>query len=68
MPPPKPPVWGHFLVDEKQNGSHVCVHCCGCIENEQPVTDLVELDDDGKPKLSSQSWVIESRRHTFRTT
>jgi hypothetical protein len=63
MPPPKAPIWGHFLTGEKQNGSHVRAHCCGCIEKERPVGDVVELDDDGKPKLSSQSWVIEGKYH-----
>ncbi|KAF8883353.1 hypothetical protein CPB84DRAFT_1850995 [Gymnopilus junonius] len=60
MPPPKAPIWGHFLTGGKQNGSHSHAHCRGCIEKERPVGDEIELDDDGKPKLSSQSWVIEA--------
>jgi len=59
MPPSKGPIWGHFLSGEKQNESHIRAHCRGCIENERPDGDIVELDDEGKPKLLSQSWVIE---------
>ena len=59
MPPSKGPIWSHFLSGEKQNGSHIRAHCRGCIEKERPDGDIVELDDEGKPKLLSQSWVIE---------
>ena len=63
MPPPKAPISDHFLSGKKQNGSHVRAHCRGCIEKEWPDGDMVELDADGKPKLSSQSWVIEGTYH-----
>ncbi|KAF8164788.1 ribonuclease H-like domain-containing protein [Crassisporium funariophilum] len=60
MPPPKASIWDHFLAGKKQNQSHVRAHCQGCIEKERPAEEVVELDDDGKPKLLSQSWVIEA--------
>ena len=40
MPPSKGPIWDHFLPGEKQNGSHICAHCHGCIEKEQPDEDI----------------------------
>ena len=56
----KGPIWDHFLSGEKQNGSHICAHCCGCIEKEQPDGDILELDDEGKTQLS-QSWIVEGK-------
>ena len=61
MPPAKDPIWKHFLTGERQNKSHVRAHCRGCIEKERPENEAIELDDDGRPKLSSQSWVIEGK-------
>ena len=61
MPPAKDPIWKHFLTGERQNKSHIWVHCCGCIEKECLENKAIELDNDGKPKLSSQSWVIEGK-------
>ena len=61
MPPSKGPIWNHFLSGEKQNGSHLRAHCRGCIEKERPDGDIVELDDEGKPKLLTQLWVIEGK-------
>ncbi|KAF8233794.1 hypothetical protein L208DRAFT_1377167 [Tricholoma matsutake] len=60
MPPSKGPIWDHFLTGEKQNGSHVCAHCRSCIEKQCPDGEITELDDDGKPKLMSESWVVEA--------
>ncbi|RDB15234.1 hypothetical protein Hypma_004745, partial [Hypsizygus marmoreus] len=60
MPPTKGPIWTHFLTGEKQNGSHVRAHCIGCIEKHRPDGEVVELDDAGNPKLSSESWVVEA--------
>ena len=59
MPPPKGPIWNHFLPGAKQNGSHLRAHCHGCIEKKRPIGAAIELDDDGSPKLSGESWVIE---------
>jgi hypothetical protein len=58
MPPTKGILWNYFLAGEKQNGSHIRAHCRGCIEKERPPGETVELDEDGNPKLSSESWVI----------
>ncbi len=63
MPPPKGPIWNHFLPGEKQNGSHLCAHCHGCIEKKQPADVAIDLDDKGNPKLSAESWVIEGGYH-----
>ncbi|RDB26063.1 hypothetical protein Hypma_006484 [Hypsizygus marmoreus] len=60
MPPERNPIWDHFLTGEKQNQSHARAHCRGCIEKHRPDGAIVELDDSGKPKLSSESWVIEA--------
>ncbi|GLB45578.1 putative protein of unknown function (DUF 659) [Lyophyllum shimeji] len=60
MPPAKGPIWDHFLAGEKQNGSHIRAHCRGCIEKHRPDGAVVELDDEGSPKLSSESWVAEA--------
>jgi hypothetical protein len=59
MPPTKGILWNYFLAGEKQNGSHIRAHCRGCIEKSRPPGEIVELDDDGNPKLSSESWVVE---------
>jgi hypothetical protein len=64
MPPGKGPIWEHFLSGEKQNGSHVHTHCRGCIEKERPNRDIAELDDEGRIKLLSQSWVIEGKYYS----
>ncbi|KAF8871225.1 hypothetical protein CPB84DRAFT_1967825 [Gymnopilus junonius] len=56
----KGPLWNHFVEGAKQNGSHQRAHCRGCIEAERPDGAAIELDDDGKPKLSMESWVIEA--------
>jgi len=63
MPPPKGPIWNHFLPGKKQNGSHLCVHCCGCIEKKRLADVAIDLDDKGNPKLSAESWVIEGGYH-----
>ena len=68
MPPPKGPIWNHFLPGEKQNGSHLCAHCRGCIEKKWladvgPHHVAIDLDDEGNPKLSAESWVIEGGYH-----
>lgn len=68
MPPAKSPLWDHFLSGKKQNGSHVCAHCRGCIEKERPNGDIAELDDEGKITLSlSQSWVTEGKYYIVDT-
>lgn len=59
MPPTKGALWNYFLVGTKQNGSHVRAHCLGCLEKERPAGTTLELDDNGNPKLTSESWVIE---------
>ena len=64
MPPPKGPIWNNFLPGAKQNGSHLHAHCHGCIEKECPIGAAIELDGDGSPKLSGESWVIEGESHT----
>jgi hypothetical protein len=58
MPPTKGILWNYFLAGEKQNGSHIWAHCRGCIEKERPSGENVELDDEGNPMLSSESWVV----------
>jgi hypothetical protein len=63
MPPPKGPIWNHFLPGVKQNGSHLRAHCHGCIEKKCPIGAAIELDDDRSPKLSGESWVIEGESH-----
>ena len=63
MPPTKGPLWDHFVPGAKQNGSHIRAHCRGCIEKKQPAEDLMELDDNGNPKISSESWVVEGKYH-----
>ena len=65
MPSQKGPIWDHFLSGEKQNGSHTHAHWHGCIEKERPDGDTVELDDEGKPKLLAQSWVIKGNFHSL---
>ena len=40
---------------------HVHAHCHSCIEKEWPDGDIVELNDEGKTRLLSQSWVIEGK-------
>ncbi|KAF8151389.1 hypothetical protein B0H34DRAFT_665164 [Crassisporium funariophilum] len=61
MPPPKGPIWSHFLPGVKQNGSHLCAHCGSCIEKERPMGAALDLDNDGNPKLSGESWVIDGK-------
>jgi len=63
MPPPKGPIWNHFLPGEKQNGSHLRAHCRGCIEKKRLADVAIALDDEGNPKLSTESWVIEGGYH-----
>ncbi|KAF8964926.1 ribonuclease H-like domain-containing protein [Flammula alnicola] len=60
MPPTKNPIWDHFLASEKQNAAHIRAHCRGCIEKCRPAGSIVELDDEGNSKLSSESWVVEA--------
>ncbi|KAF8886255.1 ribonuclease H-like domain-containing protein [Gymnopilus junonius] len=62
----KGPLWNHFIKGAKQNGSHQRAHCRGCIEAERPDGAAIELDDDGKPKLSMESWVIEGKSRLTR--
>ena len=59
MPATKGPIWEYFLAGEKQNGSHLRAHCCGCVEKHRPDGAIIELDDEGNTKLSSVSWVVE---------
>ncbi|KAF8151367.1 hypothetical protein B0H34DRAFT_678015 [Crassisporium funariophilum] len=61
MPPPKGPIWSHFLPGVKQNGSHLCAYCHSCIEKERPMGAALDLDNDGSPKLSGESWVIDGK-------
>ena len=63
MPPSKGILWNYFLAGNKQNGSHIRAHCRGCIEKKRPVGETVELDDDGNPKLSLESWVLAGKYH-----
>ncbi|KAK1234447.1 hypothetical protein PQX77_002351 [Marasmius sp. AFHP31] len=49
-----------FIKGEKQNTSHTIAYCCGCIEARRPSDAAIELDDDGKPILAAQSWVVEA--------
>jgi len=63
MPPSKSPIWNYFLSGAKQNASHIRAHCRGCIEKARPAGEAVELDDEGNPKLSSESWVIEGKSY-----
>ncbi|TFK73763.1 hypothetical protein BDN72DRAFT_834384 [Pluteus cervinus] len=63
MPPPKGPLWDHFLTGSKQNNSHVRAHCRSCIEKQRPEGTTIELDDNGNTKLmSSQSWVLDAMK------
>ncbi len=62
MPPSKSPIWNYFLPGAKQNASHIRAHCHGCIEKAHPAGEAVELDDEGNPKLSSESWVIDGKQ------
>jgi hypothetical protein len=50
------------LSGAKQNGSHVRAHCHGCIEKQRPEGETIELDSNGTPVLSSQSWVIAGKQ------
>ena len=43
MPPAKDPIWKHFLTGERQNKSHIRVHCRGCIEKERLENEAIEL-------------------------
>jgi hypothetical protein len=63
MPPTKGILWNYFLNGEKQNVSHIWVHCRGCIENTHPLGEVVELDNDGNPRISSESWVVAGQNH-----
>ena len=54
IPPPKNPIWNHFVPGIKQNGSHIHAHCRGCIEMACLPGLVVELDDAGNPNLSSE--------------
>jgi hypothetical protein len=63
MPPTKDILWNYFLNGEKQNVSHIRAHCCGCIENACPPGEVVELDDDGNPRISSESWVVAGQNY-----
>ncbi|KAG6908652.1 hypothetical protein DXG01_003745 [Tephrocybe rancida] len=65
MPPPKGPIWEYFIAGDKQNESHVHAHCRGCIEKCFPDGEVVELDDMGKPTLSSESWVKQGPHLPF---
>ncbi|TFK58634.1 hypothetical protein BDN72DRAFT_781827 [Pluteus cervinus] len=60
MPPAKGALWEFFLAGSKQNGSHVCAHCLGCLETKRPAGSTIDLDDEGNPKLTSESWVIDA--------
>ena len=64
MPPPKGPIWNHFLPDAKQNGSHLRAHCRGCIKKKCPIGGDIELDADGNLKLSGELWVAKSESNT----
>ena len=59
MPAEKKPIWKFFLPGNKQNGSHQRAHCRGCIEAKHPEGDPIQLDEDGKVDLASESWVIQ---------
>jgi hypothetical protein len=63
MPPSKGILWNYFLAGEKQNGSHMRAHCRGCIEKERPPGEPVELDEEGNPTLTSESWVVAGYYH-----
>jgi len=65
MPPSKGILWNYFLTSEKQNRSHVQAHCHGCIETRHPPGEVVELDEDGNPKILSESWVIAGQYHLY---
>ncbi|KAF8150044.1 ribonuclease H-like domain-containing protein [Crassisporium funariophilum] len=62
MPPSKGLIWNHFIPGKKQNGSHLRAHCRGCIEKQRPMGATIELDDQGNPKLSSESWEIDAMK------
>ena len=68
MPPVKGPLWQFFLTGKKQNGSHVCVHCHGCLEAIRPEDDAVEHDENGNVVLQTWSWVVEGMYDSLEQT
>lgn len=42
-------------------------HCHGCIEMACPKGKAVELDDEGNPTLSLESWVMEGKQILWNT-
>ncbi|KAL0564419.1 hypothetical protein V5O48_017626 [Marasmius crinis-equi] len=60
MPPPEGPLWKFFIKGGKQNTAHAIAYCRACIEKRRPSGTAIELDDEGKPILSTQSWVVEA--------
>ncbi|KAF9566803.1 hypothetical protein CPC08DRAFT_682210 [Agrocybe pediades] len=63
MPPAKSAIWDYFIPGDKQNTAHTRAHCRGCIENERPEDEPIEVNDAGQPILvSSQSWVVKAMK------
>ncbi|KAG6895874.1 hypothetical protein C0992_011855 [Termitomyces sp. T32_za158] len=60
MPPPRSEIWKLFYPGTKQNGSHLYMHCLGCLEKHHPDGEIMELDSNEFTKLSFKLWVIEA--------